>query len=149
MPENLKRDIKEHFGKYTQARDEGKNNLFSISNTENIQAACIEANKILPKSTLNGNHDLIIHKKYLNDCPVILRIYIGCALQLYGDLEEVSLIKAHIHSGKVTLMVFDDWDKQVPLLTERIKIKLREQDIDFFDYYGDYSPVEFEFKKSY
>ena len=149
MPENLKRDIKEYFGKYTQARDEGRNILFSISNTHNIQAACVEANKILPKSTLNGNHDLIIHKKYLNDCPVILRIYIGCALQLYGELEEVSLIKVHIHSGKVTLMVFDDWNKKIPLLTERIKIKLREQRIDFFDYYGEYEPLPFDNKSCF
>jgi DNA phosphorothioation-associated putative methyltransferase len=73
-------------------------------------------------------------------CPVELRIYIGCATQLYGELDTVSLIKAHILSGKVSLMVYDDWEKDTPLLTERIKIRLRDQDIDFFDYVGDYEP---------
>ena len=59
---------------------------------------------------------------------------------MYGELDEVSLIKAHIQSGKVTLHVYDDWEKEIPMLTERIKIKLREQDIDFFDYAGDFQP---------
>ena len=41
-------------------------------------------------------------------------------------------------------MIYDDWEKDQPLLKERIKIKLREQDIDFFDYYGSYErpPLE-------
>ena len=33
-------------------------------------------------------------------------------------------------------MGYKDWDKDIPLLVERIKIKLREQEIDFFDYVG-------------
>lgn len=36
--------------------------------------------------------------------------------------------------------------KEVPLLTERIKIKLRELDIDFFDYVGDYEPTPLQNK---
>jgi hypothetical protein len=59
---------------------------------------------------------------------------------MYGELDEVSLIKVHIISGKVTLLVYDDWEKETPMLTERIKIKLREQDIDFFDYVGAFAP---------
>ena len=44
-------------------------------------------------------------------------------------------------SGKVTLMKYDDFQgNPIPELTERIKIKLREQDIDFFDYVGEYQP---------
>ena len=71
----------------------------------------------------------------------MLRIYIGCAIQLYGDIEEMQLIKAHIRSGKVSLMRYKDWEKETPLLIERIKIKLRDQDIDFFDYVGEYEPT--------
>lgn len=37
-------------------------------------------------------------------------------------------------------MRYKGWEKDVPLLIERIKIKLREQDIDFFDYVGEYEP---------
>ena len=76
-------------------------------------------------------------------------MYIGCAIQLYGELDNINLIKAHIESGKVSLMAYDDWEKEQPLLKERIKIKLRDQDIDFFDYYGPYEPVPLEDKQAF
>lgn len=140
MPQSLQQNIQIFFGKYSEAREQGKELLFSISNPEVIYDACIKANQTLPASQLNGQHDFIFHKDNLNQCPKELRVYIGCATQLYGDLDNVSLIKAHIMSGKVSLLVYDDWTKDVPLLTERIKIKLREQEIDFFDYVGEFKP---------
>ena len=115
--------------------------LFSVSDTEVIYNACVSAHKILPASQLNGQHDLVFHKQYLNLCPAILRVYIGSALQLYGELENINLIKVHIHSGKVTLMAYEGFDDTpIPLLKERIKIKLKDQEIDFFDYVYEYRP---------
>ncbi|CAA0097937.1 Uncharacterised protein [BD1-7 clade bacterium] len=149
MPVSLQRDIKIHFGKYSTARELGQNLLFSMSDVNVIYDACVRAHDELPASVLNGQHDLIFHKQFLNQCPVELRVYIGCALQIYGELDDVSLIKAHIQSGKVTLQVYDDWGKKTPLLKERIKIKMRDQDIDFFDYYGEYKPLAFENKDHY
>lgn len=81
---------------------------------------------------MNTGHSYIFHKKYLGDMPPELRVFVGCATQLYGDLDAIDLIKAHMTSGKVTLLRYDDWEKEEPLLLERIKIKLREQDVDFF-----------------
>jgi DNA phosphorothioation-associated putative methyltransferase len=67
--------------------------------------------------------------------PAVLRLYVGCATQLYGDVDKADLVKIHIQSGKVSLMRYDDFvNKPLPQLLERIKIKLREQQIDFFDY---------------
>ena len=149
MPQSLQRDIKAFFGKYTDARDQGKALLFSVSEPEVIYNSCVQAHKELPASQLNGQHDLIFHKQYLNQCPKELRVYIGCATQLYGELDNINLIKAHIESGKVSLMAYDDWEKEQPLLKERIKIKLRDQDIDFFDYYGPYEPPPLEDKQAF
>ena len=39
----------------------------------------------------------------------MLRVYVGCATQLYGDVEGVDLIKIHMTSGKVSLMKYDDF----------------------------------------
>jgi DNA phosphorothioation-associated putative methyltransferase len=149
MPQGLQRDIKTLFGSYSSARDLGKELLFSISDPNTIYESCLEAHRTLPASQLNGQHDLIFHKQYLNDCPKELRVYIGCATQMYGELDNINLIKAHITSGKVSLMVYDDWDKEQPLLKERIKIKLRDQEIDFFDYYGPYEPPPLEDKVAF
>ena len=81
-------------------------------------------------------YSLILHKKFLDQLPLLLRVYVDAALQMYGELnDEIDLVKIHITSGKVTLTAYDDFDnKAVPFLVERIKIKMAEQDIDFFDY---------------
>lgn len=149
MPQSLQQDIQAFFGKYSEAREQGNALLFSISDPEVIYSSCVKANQTLPASQLNDQHDLIFHKDFLNQCPKELRVYVGCAIQLYGDLDNVSLIKAHITSGKVTLMVYDDWTKAVPLLTERIKVKLRDQEIDFFDYIGEFKPSPLLDKEAY
>lgn len=141
MPKSLQLDVKEHFSSITNAREIGQELLFSLSDERVIFEACKEAHKKLPASQLNEDHDFIFNRSKLNDCPAVLRAYIGCAIQLYGDLDDVSLIKAHILSGKVSLLIYDDFSKDVPLLTERIKIKLREQEVDYFDYIGEFQPV--------
>ncbi|MGR5542510.1 DNA phosphorothioation-associated putative methyltransferase, partial [Vibrio campbellii] len=54
---------------------------------------------------------------------------------MYGELDdEINLIKIHTTSGKLTLTAYDDFEKSVPFLVERVKIKMAEQEIDFFDY---------------
>ena len=71
----------------------------------------------------------------------LIRIYVGCALQLFGDAGSVDLIKAHLQSGKVTFLVYDDFEgADTPKLIERIKVDLPRLRVDFFDYVGEYEP---------
>ena len=150
MPEGLKRDIKSFFGKYTDALKRAKTLLFSVGRPENIQKACEEFYKRVLKGKMDEGHSLTIHRNYLNDLPPLLRIYIGCATQLYGDIENADLIKIHMRSGKVSLMRYDDFEgKPLPLLLERIKIKLREQTIDLFEYRGKFKPQSIFMKSIY
>ena len=80
-------------------------------------------------------HALIFHKQYLGDLAPLLRVYVGAGLQLYGELEDIQLIKIHVTSSKLTLLGYEDFSgAQTPKLRERIKIKMAEQSIDFFDY---------------
>jgi hypothetical protein len=62
--------------------------------------------------------------------PEELRIYVGCAAQLFGDINEFDLVKIHFTSSKVSLMRYDDWSKEEPLLLERGKVRLRDQEVD-------------------
>jgi len=149
MPESLKRDIKVFFRTITVALDLAKALLFSVGNPYVIEKACTDAYNELHCGVMEQSHSFTFHKKYLGDVPAILRIYIGCATQLYGDLHDIHLIKAHIRSGKVSLMRYDDWAKASPLLIERIKIKLRDLDIDFFDYGDIFTPTPLLNKNSY
>jgi len=78
----------------------------------------------------------------------MLRIYVGCAAVLCGDYRNADLVEIHIGSGKVSLMRYDDFEGRVlPRMIGRVKIKLREQDIDYFAY-GEESEPPFLYQKS-
>lgn len=135
QPEPLKRDIKSLFDDYKTAINLAAELLFAIADTDLIQQQCEKAHNQLPASLLNEGHSLILHRDFIDELPLLLRVYVGAGLQMYGELdEEIDLIKIHVTSGKLTLTAYDDFEKSVPFLVERIKIKMAEQDIDFFDY---------------
>lgn len=135
QPEALKRDIKALFCEYNTAINLATEILFAIADTKLINAQCEKAHKTLSASLLNDSHSLIFHRDFIDELPLLLRVYVDAALQMYGELDDnIDLIKIHIRSGKLTLTAYDDFDKSVPFLVERIKIKMAEQDIDFFDY---------------
>ncbi|WP_435237542.1 DNA phosphorothioation-associated putative methyltransferase [Psychromonas sp. PT13] len=136
QPDNLKRDIKTHFGEYKTALNLATELLYAISDIDLIEEQCNKANASLPASITNKGHSLILHKNFIDQLPLLLRVYVDAALQMYGEIDEaIDLIKIHITSGKVTLTNYDDFEnKAVPFLVERIKIKMADQDIDFFDY---------------
>ena len=142
MPEKLKRDIKAFFGDYKTVLSEARELLFSLAEPEQIYQACVEAHQTLPASQYNDNHSLILHSRFINDLPPALRVYVGCASQLFSETDGVDLVKIHIRSGKLTMMVYDGFETQpIPMLRERIKINLRNRHVDFFDYgYGGYEP---------
>jgi len=149
IPESLKRDIKAFFKDYSSAIELAGEILFSVGNTSLIEALSIDAYDDIKSGEFEDRHHWTIHKSLLNELPPELRIYIGCAVQYYGDLDKIDLIKIHFTSGKVTLLRYDDWSKKEPLLVERIKIKLKDQDIDFFDYSGKFTPQPLMTKSSF
>lgn len=135
QPESLKRDIKALFTDYKTAINLAAELLFAIADTNLINEQCGKAHAQLRASLLNEEHSLIFHRDYIDDLPLLLRVYVGAGLQMYGELDDdIDLIKIHITSGKLTLTAYDDFEKSVPFLVERIKIKMADQDIDFFDY---------------
>jgi DNA phosphorothioation-associated putative methyltransferase len=71
----------------------------------------------------------------IKDLHPILRIYVGCAELLAGDLQNFDLIKLHKRSGKVSLMRYDDFEgNPLPVLVERVKVDLSRQKVDIFDH---------------
>lgn len=140
MPDSLKRDIKYFYSSYNDAIEQSREALFAVGNPEMIEEACNKAYEQIKSGELTEGHSYTFRKEFIGELPPELRIYIGCATQLYGDLEKFHLVKAHMTSGKVSIMRYDDWNKDVPLLVERIKIKMRDQDVDFFDYGGRFEP---------
>lgn len=133
-PSELQRDIKAFFGGNPQAQQAAKALLYQIADIALINQACELAHQQLPNSLLYPSHSLLLHKCFIAQLPPLLRVYLGAACQLYGDLTDIDVIKLHIRSGKVSLMGYDDFSKPIPHLVERVKIKMADQEVDFFDY---------------
>ena len=109
MPSTLRRDISYHFGKYSDARGLAEAALYSVSDTALLETCCEEANSTLSAVVYRAGESLTMHKSLLNACPPLLRIYVGCALQMYGDLVSID-DKVHTQTGKVTLQGYDDFE---------------------------------------
>jgi len=145
----LQKDIKAFFGGYPNAIDTAKSILFKISNAELIAEACQHATE-QGLGFLDEGEALHLHTSMVQELPALLRIYIGCATTLYGDIEQTDLIKIHIQSGKLSLMRYDDFENQpIPRLLERVKINLREQTFDLYEYGDAFEPTNLYLKSRY
>ena len=135
LPERLQRDVQHFFGSITKARAAGKRALFATGDSSRIEEAAVFCHEELGIGRLNERHDLVFHQSVLGECLPLIRIYVGCALRLFGDASSVDLIKVHLQSGKVTFLIYDDFDgPRTPMLIERIKVDLPRLRVDFFDY---------------
>ena len=148
MPARLQRDIKALFESYNQVVELAQSLLFSVGSPENINEACSQAFQKFNCGKLVNDKSYTFNQDLLNQMPAVIRVYVGCAIQLYGDIDDIDLVKVHIRSGKVTLLKYDDFqNKALPLLIERIKIRILDLDIDFF-FYGDEYPYPPLYDKS-
>jgi DNA phosphorothioation-associated putative methyltransferase len=149
LDNTLQKDIKAFFGDYQNAITTAQKLLFQISNTELITALCQQAAE-QGLGYLNEENALQLHTSVVSQLPALLRIYIGCATVLYGDIEQTDLIKVHSQSGKLSLMRYDDFENQsLPRLLERVKINLREQSFDLYQYGETYQPTYLYLKSRY
>lgn len=140
LPDRLQRDVQVFFGSITKARTAGKRALFTAGDNARVAEAAEYCHHELGIGKLN-NHDFTFHQSVLTECLPLIRVYVGCALQLFADVESVDLIKVHLQSGKVTFLVYDSFDgPTTPRLIERIKVDLSRLRVDFYDYVGDYEP---------
>lgn len=137
----LQKDIKAFFGDYKNATTTAEAVLFQIGKAEQIATVCQQAAE-QGLGYLDDNNALHLHTSVVEQLPALLRIYIACATLLYGDLEQTDVIKIHSQSGKLSLMRYDDFEHQpLPRLLERVKINLRAQTFDLYQYGETYQPT--------
>lgn len=130
----LQKDMKTYFGSYKAAKQKALVELFKIGNPDEIEKRCSEIHQ--NKSIGRLDHQaLYTEAAELSELDPVLRMYVGVAELLYGDIEEVNIIKIHKQSGKTTFLIYDDYDKNGEAnLHYRIKVDLRNQKVYFFDH---------------
>jgi DNA phosphorothioation-associated putative methyltransferase len=130
IPLRIRNDIRSFFGDLKTAQVKARDLLLSAGDPDEIELAC-EGLDI----GWQDSEALLIHRTLLDKLPPLLRIYIRCAAQRYGDPEQADLIKIHKRSGKVTFQHYDDFEKNpLPELRTRIKVNLRNLFVEVFDY---------------
>ncbi len=134
LPGRLQRDVAHFFGSITRARAAGKRALFAAGDAERVAEAALFCHDELGIGHLEERHHLTFHQSVLGECLPLVRIYVGCALRLFGDTTSIDLIKVHLRSRKVTFLVYDDLQSAKPSLLERVKVDLARLRVDYFDY---------------
>ncbi|MSQ81874.1 MAG: hypothetical protein EXR77_03030 [Myxococcales bacterium] len=149
LPAAVQAEIARFFASEDDALNAARVLLFSASNPE-LVATASEAAAAAGVAYFEARDGLYVTSGRLGQLPPVLRVFIGCGEQLYGDATGTAVIKVHDRSGKLTFHVYDDfWGQPVPKLLERAKIDLRRQRIDFFAYDGqphDPQPLYFKSK---
>jgi SAM-dependent methyltransferase len=129
----LRRDINEFFGNYSRALQKGLDLLYAAGDPGEIELACEDL-----KVGWQDAQALYIHRSLLDQLPPVLRAYVGCSTALFGSVEQADLIKIHKVSGKVTFLVYDDFEgRPLPELHQRIKVNLRTRWVQVFDHKPD------------
>jgi len=139
LNEKTQSEVKYFFGNFSTLQSQATTLLAQLNETSKIASLSTDFYSSVNRGYLEENKALVIHKEQQDSLPLLLRAYIGCACQLYGDLTTINLIKIHFHSGKVSFLGFDEFESSpLPLLRERIKINLWMQRVGYFDYVEEY-----------
>lgn len=129
----LQRDVRAFWGDYASATAAADDLMAEVAAPDAIaQAAQRAAEKGL--GWLIDGRSLQLHSSLVGRLPAVLRVYVGCAAVLYGDVAMADLVKIHLASGKVTMMRCDDFGAPLPKVVERVKVNLRTQNVRVFAY---------------
>ena len=148
LESRIQRDIKYFFKDYKAAQAAALQLLMRAANPAEVLTACDEASA-QGLGWCDTNQSLQFHIEILERLPITLRAYVNCGLILWEATGAIQLIKIHIGSGKLTLLEFKDFtESPLPLLVKRIKLNIRKQEIDVFEYGSDEYPCTILYRKS-
>lgn len=143
----LQRDVRVFWGSHAKALEAGRELLFASGKLEQIAAACERAAALglghLQREADGRIDSLHLRGELIDQLEPLLRVYVGCAERLYGDLRAADVVKLHARSPKITAQVFDDFaGRRVPDLLERVKIDLRRGEFEVFGYGTEQYPAQ-------
>jgi DNA phosphorothioation-associated putative methyltransferase len=145
LPLTLQRDMKAFFGSYTKACVEADALLFKAGDVAAVDESCKRSTvgKLLPD-------DLYIHRSAIDQLEPLLRIYEGCGRAYLGDVEGANIIKIHRRSGKLSYLIYPDFEEAPhPVLLRSVRVNLRSRQIDCHDYAQSANPPILHRKDSF
>lgn len=106
LPEDLQYDAKDLFGSYKAVCEAADDLLYSIADVPSLDSACIEApfGKLTPEA-------LYVHTSATSQLPPLLRVYIGAAETLTGNVDDATIVKLHRQKPQVSFLIYPTFDK--------------------------------------
>jgi DNA phosphorothioation-associated putative methyltransferase len=130
LPRTLRADMRAFFGTYAKACRRADEFLFRAGDAAAVDEACRRSpvGKLLPD-------DLYVHRSALDALEPLLRIYEGCGRAYLGEVEGANVIKLHRRTGKLSYLVYPDFDTDPhPALLRCVKLSLRTRQLECYDY---------------
>jgi DNA phosphorothioation-associated putative methyltransferase len=130
LPRTLQADMRAFFGSYAKACGQADELLFKAGDAAAIDATCARSpiGKLLPD-------DLYVHRTALDVLEPLLRIYEGCGRAYLGEVEGANIIKIHRRTGKISYLVYPDFDTDPhPALLRCVKLNLRTRQLECYEY---------------
>lgn len=130
LPESVRRDVRALYGSYKDACRQADDLLFSIGNAAIVikAADASSVGKRTPDS-------IYAHIDAIDLLPPPLRVFIGAAGALVGDVPETTLVKAHFNRPRVSYLVYPDFDTDPhPMLTESWVVDFQKLDVRLHNY---------------
>ncbi len=149
LHERVRADVRALWGTLARAQDEARALLFSLRDPSVVAAAC-EAASAQGIGHLTPGDSLQLDARLVNALPPPLRVFLGCAGKLLGEAQDADMVKIHLGSGKATLLRYDDYEgAAIPMLIERLKVDLRRQQVQEFQYGEAFAPQPLYLKSRY
>jgi hypothetical protein len=108
--------------------------------------------RLLPRTDCTGptgKHHRFSALRLCALCP-LLHIYEGCGRAYLGEVEGANLIKIHRQSGKLSYLVYPDFDADPhPALLRCVRLNLRSRQIDCHDYAASVNPPVLHRKETF
>ena len=136
LPDELQRDIRAFFGSYRSGCVEADALLFSAGDQVAVDRACrdVSVGKLLPDA-------LYVHRTAVAHLPPVLRVYEGCARQLAGAVEGLTLVKLFRRQARVSYLAYEDFDRVAhPALRSAVVADLKRLDLHYHDYTSSSNP---------
>ncbi|WP_187193445.1 MULTISPECIES: DNA phosphorothioation-associated putative methyltransferase [unclassified Methylobacterium] len=128
LASGLRRDARVFFGGVTKAKEAAMAFLFTLRDPDRIRDACDAA---MEAGVAHAERRGMIHfrRERKDDLPLPLRGVVGCASVLYGDLDDVEIIRLDSDRLVVSLLYVEEFDAKLPIVVREAKVDLRKQTI--------------------
>lgn len=145
LPDELRLDIRAHFGTYKRACEAADRALFALGRIEALDAACREA----PFGKLTDSA-LYVHVAGVAELPMRLRLYEGCARAYVGEVEAATVAKLHRYKPQVTYLHCPQFDQDPhPPVLGSLVVPLQTLDVQYRDFRGEANPMILHRKEQY